>query len=159
KPRGFHSVGRGMTVQAAAAAPIVRRDLLCVSIVLCATLAALIPIFAVETLPLHDYPSHLARMYVLLQAGHNAALNQFYEVHWAVMANLAMDLTVPPLARLIGSVELAGKIFVAATMLLLATGTAFLHAAIHRRLTTWPILAALLLYNGILWFGFLNFLF
>lgn len=135
-----------------------QRGAVTVALLLLATLAATVPVFLVESLPLHDYPSHLARMYVLLQAGNDAVLNRYYELQWALMPNLAMDLTVPPLARLLGSVELAGKIFVAATMVLLATGTAFLHAAIHRRLSTWPLLAALLLYNGILWFGFLNFL-
>jgi hypothetical protein len=135
------------------------RELGKVALLLLATGIALVPIFAVESLPLHDYPSHLARMYVLLQDGSNAALDRFYEVRWALMPNLAMDLLVPPLARLIGSVELAGKLFVAATMVLLATGSAFLHAALHRRVSTWPLLGVVLLYNGILWFGFLNFLF
>jgi hypothetical protein len=148
-----------MTAQQTATVPRIGRDAISVAVILAASLVALVPIFTVESLPLHDYPSHLARMYVLLQAGHSEALNRYYEVHWALMPNLAMDLIVPPLARLIGSVELAGKLFVAATMLSLSTGTAFLHAAMHRRVTTWPVLAAILLYNGILWFGFLNFLF
>ncbi|GIL41201.1 hypothetical protein [Roseiterribacter gracilis] len=148
-----------MTAQQTATSPRLRADTIRVSVILAATLLALVPLFVVESLPLHDYPSHLARMYVLLQAGHDEVLNRYYEIHWALMPNLAMDILVPPLARAIGSVELAGKLFVALTMLLLSSGTMFLHAAIHRRVSLWPLLSVVLLYNGILWFGFLNFLF
>ena len=56
-----------------------------------------------------DYLNHLARMYLLSQHGTPDA-NPYYEVAWALYPNLAMDLLVPQLARLI-SVENATRLF------------------------------------------------
>jgi hypothetical protein len=62
-----------------------------------------------------DYPNHLARMYLLSQHGTPDANPYYevtwaYEVAWALYPNLAMDLLVPQLARLI-SVESATRLF------------------------------------------------
>lgn len=117
-----------------------------------------IPLWATHTPPLLDYPNHLARMHVLAHTASSSILQQFYEVHWAVLPNLAMDLVVPGLTHFI-PLEVAGKIFITLTLLLLYTGTIFLHHALHRHLSWWPALAILVLYNRILLWGFLNYLF
>ena len=56
-----------------------------------------------------DYPNHLARMYLLSRTG-VADANPFYQIAWAAYPNLAMDLIVPPLGRLLG-VETATRFF------------------------------------------------
>ena len=56
---------------------------------------AAVPLFSTVLPPLFDYPNHLARMHLLSEGG-----NQFYAVHWEPLPNLAQDLIVPPLARL-----------------------------------------------------------
>ncbi|HXS41156.1 MAG TPA: hypothetical protein VN766_13300, partial [Stellaceae bacterium] len=65
-----------------------------------------------------DYPNHLARMWILVHGSDIPALAANYVAHWRLLPDLAMDLVVPPLAHLIG-VELAGRTFIALTMLLL----------------------------------------
>src|ERR1700724_2046076 len=64
-----------------------------------------VPIFSAVLPPLFDYPNHLARFWLLLTGG-----NAFYAVHWAPLPNLAGDLIVPLLARLL-PLEIAGKLF------------------------------------------------
>lgn len=119
---------------------------------------ALAPIWTVAVPPLVDYPNHLARMYILAHAGNSEILRNFYEVHWAVLPNLAMDLVVPPLARVF-PIEVAGKIFLSLTLVILSSGTIALHCALHRRLTPWPLVVFLFLYSGSFLYGLLNFLF
>src|SRR3954454_19689164 len=61
----------------------------------------LLPLFYTLVPPLEDYPNHLARMQALASIPGNEALSQFYEVAWAPVPNLIMDLIVPPLARVV----------------------------------------------------------
>src|SRR5689334_14531454 len=119
---------------------------------------AAMPVLPSTILPLLDYPNHLARMYVLAHLPESATLQTYYAIDWHALPNLAMDATVPFLSRIVPLVW-AGKIFVLATFLLLAGGTALLHRALFGRWTLWPCLAFLLLYNRVLLWGFLNYLF
>lgn len=119
---------------------------------------ALVPVFATRTLPLYDYPNHLARMHVLMHWQESPDLQRYYRIHWAAIPNLAMDLVVPMLGRVL-PFELAGKVFIALTFLLLSGGTVLLHYAIHRRLSLYPLVAFLFLYNLPFLFGFMNYLF
>ena len=113
---------------------------------------------AAATPPLFDYPNHLARMHIIAHLADHPALQRFYALVWRPVPNLAMDLAVPPLARII-PLAWAGKAFILATFLLIAGGTAALHRVLFARWSAWPCLAFLLLYNRILLWGFLNFLF
>ena len=108
--------------------------------------------------PLVDYPVHLARMSVLLHDGDGSAIATNYVAHWHLLPNLGMDLVVPVLAQLM-PLELAGKLFVALSMSLSVIGTATLHRALYGRVGLWPLCALLSVYNVILWYGFLNYLF
>ena len=119
---------------------------------------ALAPIWTVAVPPIKDYPNHLARAHILVHAGNSEILRNFYEVRWAVLPNLAMDLIVPPLVHVF-PLEVAGKIFISLALALMSSGTIALHYALHRRLAPWPLVAFLFLYNGSLLWGFLNFLF
>lgn len=116
------------------------------------------PIWHSSVPVLWDYPNHLARMHILLKAGHSADLNHFYELHWAVLPNLAMDMVVPPLAELVG-LEVAGKLFLALLLLLIASGTLALHYVLHGRLSPWPFIVFLFLYNQAFIYGVVNYLF
>jgi hypothetical protein len=118
----------------------------------------LLPLFLVSIPPLVDYPNHLARMSILLRAGEDPLLTANYQPHWRLLPNLAMDLIVPPLAHLL-SLESAGWLFVAATMILLILGTSVLHRVLHGRVGLWPLCSLLFLYNAVLSWGFLNYLF
>jgi hypothetical protein len=119
---------------------------------------ALSPVFAVSVPPLVDYPNHLARMHILANWNADIALQRNYVIHWTLHPNMAMDLIVPLLARVM-PIYMAGKVFVVASMLSVMGGTLALRKALVERVGLWPLLVFLVLYNAALSWGFLNFLF
>jgi hypothetical protein len=119
---------------------------------------ASLPVLLNANLPLFDYPNHLARMYLLNAVPPSPLLQRFYAIDWKPLPNLAMDLTVPWLARVL-PLELAGKFFILATLFLLTAGPALVHRVLSRTWSNLPLLAFLLLYGRILLAGYVNFLF
>jgi hypothetical protein len=120
--------------------------------------AALSPLLWVRVPALVDYPNHLARMWILGHDRSVAALARNYVVEWRILPDLAMDLIVPVMARIV-PIELAGRLFIALTIALLLGGTAALHRALYGRVGIWPVWATLFVYNAALFWGFLNCLF
>lgn len=118
---------------------------------------ALSPIWLTSRPQLGDYTNHLARVHILLNVSNSPTLQQFYAPHWALIPNLAMDLVVMGLAAIM-SLETAGKTFITLTLLLLSSGTIALHAALHKRLSAWPLVVFLILYNMMFFLGSLSFL-
>ena len=112
-----------------------------------------VPLFSTVLPPLFDYPNHLARMHLLKQGG-----DAFDAVRWGPLPNLAEDLIVPPLARLI-PLEIASRLFLGMTFGLIAGGAILLNRAATGAWRLWPLLAFLLLYNRIFLWGFVNYLF
>ena len=102
-----------------------------------------------------DYPNHLARMFVIARAG-TAQAQPYYEVHWAIIPNLAMDLLVPPLGRLIG-VETAMRLFYLASQLLVVSGAMAIERALKGRVHIAGFAALMFLYCTPFAFGFVNF--
>jgi hypothetical protein len=113
---------------------------------LCPTL--LVPIPAMV-----DYPNHLARMFILSRDG---AAHPFYEVTWAAYPNLAMDLIVPRLARLM-SVESATRVFYLLSQVLIVTGAVAIELVVKGRFHISGIVAVMFLYSLPFAWGFLNF--
>ncbi len=123
-----------------------------------AAVLIVLPLLYTQVPPLEDYPNHLARTFALAQIPGNEVLSQFYQVDWAPIPNLIMDLLVPPLAPLFG-IYAAGRIFVGAVLLLLLLGPMVLHRAIYARWSAWPLVGGLFVYNGYLFVGLMNYLF
>ncbi len=119
---------------------------------------ALIPLFTCSPLPLGDYPNHLARMYIISTLPHSQILQRYYEIHWQLIPNLALDLMVPQLARFM-AVERAMLIFTGLTLVLLVAGCFAVHRALFGRLSYAPFAVFLLLYNRQFLWGMLNYLF
>lgn len=122
-----------------------------------AAVLVILPLFYTRIPPLEDYPNHLARMFVLAQP-ENPFLSRFYEVNWAPIPNLIMDLFVPPLVPLFG-VYTAGRIFIGATLLLMMLGPMTLHRALYGRWSAFPLVGGLFVYNGFLFVGLMNYMF
>jgi hypothetical protein len=116
------------------------------------TLSA-VPVFSTVLPPLLDYPNHLARMHLLVECG-----DAFYSVRWAVLPNLAEDLIVPSLARVM-PLEVAAKLFLVMIFSLMAGGVIWLNRVATSGWRLWPLLGFLFLYNRILLWGFVNYLF
>src|SRR5229473_3309321 len=112
-----------------------------------------VPVFSTVLPPLFDYPHHLARFWLLLTGG-----NAFYELRWAPLPNLAGDLIVPLLARLM-PLDLAGKLFLVLSFALIVGGAAWLNRIVSGGWRLWPLLSVAFLYNRQFLWGFINYLF
>lgn len=120
-------------------------------------LLSLAPLFAVALPPLHDYPFHLARADILASLNASSFLRTHYELGSFLLPNVGMDVVLLPLAHLF-PILVAGRILLGLILLLMLTGTVALHAALHRRLSIWPLLAGFVLYNWIFLYGFLSYM-
>lgn len=116
------------------------------------------PVVVTEILPLLDYPNHLARMHILLDYDRSAALRTYYEIRWAALPNLAMEMVVLPLAAVL-PLATAGKTFVILALALQVAGVIAIHRVLHGRWSPWPLAVAVVLYNDTYLFGFVNYLF
>lgn len=119
---------------------------------------ATIPIYSDRYLSINDYLNHLARGAVLLNYHSNPAFAEFFAPNWQVLPNLAFDLWIVGFGQIL-PVEIAGKLFVAATLALMLGGTICLHRVTFEKWSLWPFLAVVLLYNRLLLVGLINFLF
>src|SRR5947208_16015606 len=81
---------------------------------------SLLPTLLVDIPAMSDYVNHLARMYILTDAG-TTNENPYYEIVFALYPNLAMDLIVPQLSRFV-EVEDAARLFFLAAQVLVVTG-------------------------------------
>jgi hypothetical protein len=115
------------------------------------------PFFVFRDIPLYDLPSHIARQYILFGGGAPGAA-QYYGVEWRLLPNLALEGWVGVFHAMLG-VDLAVRLFLAATVLLLFGGTLALNQALfprHPPGIRLALAAALFAYNGPLLFGFVN---
>jgi hypothetical protein len=119
--------------------------------------ALLAPLALVEPPPLLDWPNHLARGWLLGGGLDNPMLARMYAPRWAVIPNLATDLLLPPLLRIL-PLSVAGGMVLALAVLLPVLGAVAYGRAVARDRSAWPLGAALVAYNGALLLGFINFL-
>ncbi len=119
---------------------------------------ALMPVLSTTIPPLVDYPNHLARMHILNAWENTPSLQGNYDLNWRLQPNLAMDLLVPFLARYMSIFD-AGRIFIAATILLVLLSPLCLRWTLYREIGVFPALLFLVVYNHVLHWGFLNYLF
>jgi hypothetical protein len=119
------------------------------------TAVASLPLLVAPSPPLRQYFFNLVRVEILVNP---AAYARDFVVHWDAIPDLAMDLTVPWMAKFF-SVEDAAQIFLFATLALLTSGTLMLSRAVNGRWSVLPLLSFLFLYNWILIRGFENNLF
>lgn len=134
------------------------RTLLILGVYILLVAATLSPLLWAAVPPLVDYPNHLARMWILVHGTEIPELAWNYIAHWRLLPDLAMDFVVPALAIAM-PVELAGRVFIALTMLGLIGGTLVLHRTLHGRFSIWPVWSVLFVYNAALFWGFLACLF
>lgn len=117
--------------------------------------AALAPTLMVDIPAMADYPNHLARMYILAAAG-TPDQSSYYQVTWGLYPNLAMDLIVPQLARLLG-VEAATKAFFLFSQALIVSGAMALEWTVNGRHRIAGFAALLTLQGLPFAMGFVNF--
>jgi hypothetical protein len=121
-------------------------------------IAALLPLWLADIPPLVDYPNHLARDYVLAHWHESPVFPDYYRPEWGFLPNLAMDVVIVPLAMIM-PIDLAGKLFLAATLLLTVAAVFTLSYALHGRVELPAYLVFLFLYHRLFLWGNLNFSF
>jgi len=117
---------------------------------------SLMPLLAVETLPLTDYPNHLGRLEIYFQLQRDSVLSQFYEWHWHILPNLALDLLVLPFSSL-GEVERTANFIIFLSILLLCCGLVLLDRQLNGRNWGLSLFSGVFLYNGAFQYGFVNY--
>ena len=122
------------------------------------------PLVWFRYLPLQDMPNHQARLWLESQLAVTPDMARYFRIAWHPAPALALDLTIAPLAGLVG-IQTATRLYLIATLLLLAAGLLLMNRAIARRAgiatargPLWPLAGLLFFYNKILTFGFLSFL-
>jgi hypothetical protein len=117
-----------------------------------------IPVWTHLLPPLSDYVNHLARMHVIATIDKNANLARFYQIDWAIIPNLTMDLLVPWFMRF-ANVYIAGKIFTVVMFAVIGSGVLVLNRVLSGRWSLVPLAVFPLLYNYVFLVGLINFLF
>ncbi|MGH9488155.1 MAG: hypothetical protein ACRD04_11270 [Terriglobales bacterium] len=120
--------------------------------------AAIVPLWLVRFPELLDYPSHLARCYILAHYGASRLWQQDYHVVFGPIPNLAMDVIVPALARWL-PILASGKIFLTLTALLYVLGCDALGKAAWGRPHWLALAAGLTFFNSNLLLGRVNYMF
>ena len=122
----------------------------------CVCLALLAPLLLVDVPPLLDYPNHLARAYLLAFGAQDPVLSRMAEAHWAIIPNLAIDIVLPPLMKLV-PVHVAGRLLLGVILVLPVLGCAALARAVMGRRTYWSLASGLVACNELFLLGFMNF--
>src|SRR5262245_63298320 len=86
-----------------------------------------IPFVLVDVPPVLDYPNHLARYFVLAHPD-DAILSRMYDIRWAILPNLGMDVLGAALLRLT-DLHVGGRILLAMSLLAPVLGAVMYHRA------------------------------
>jgi hypothetical protein len=135
----------------------VRRPAILIGLII-VMIAVSIPVVTHPLPPLSDYINNLARAHVIATIGSDPDFQRFYTVEWEIIPNMMIGLIVPLLQRFM-NIYAAGQVFVIGSFFLILSGTLALNRALLRRLAPAPLLAGLLLYNGVLLVGVVNYIF
>ncbi|MEE8444174.1 MAG: hypothetical protein V3S44_02415, partial [Alphaproteobacteria bacterium] len=64
-------------------------------------LLAIVPVLAVDIVPLADFTNHIARIHLLANIADDPILQSNYRLDWAIKPNLGIDILLPPLVRIL----------------------------------------------------------
>lgn len=119
-------------------------------------LGLIVPLLLVEVPPLTDYPNHLARALFLAFGATDPIMSKMFAANWQIAPNLALDILLPPLLRIMPPL-VAGKVLLGFAAVLPATGAIAFNRACFERRSYWPLAVGLVVYNVPFLLGFINF--
>lgn len=126
-------------------------------LLLVAFLALLVPPVLTPVPPLLDYPNHLARWHILVDAVVYGREHPYYEVAWGqAWINSAVDMLAVALGALLGA-DRAGTVILCLAIVLPPAGAAALNRAVFGGWHWWQIGFAVLAWNGSLVIGLISF--
>lgn len=106
--------------------------------------------------PLHDYPGHLARAYIMGELPHSEFLQRYYGYEWRFRHNIGADLLIVALAKVV-SIEVAGRLVVAAIPVLTFAALAWIRIKVHGRIDSLIMLSAPFALSTWFGWGFINY--
>ncbi len=116
------------------------------------------PLWLADGPAMPDYPAHLATFYLISGGAKLPTLAQFYRIEWGFIPNLAAEILVPALGKLIGLA--AGlKLFLSAAIAMWVIAPALVHRFLYGRFGIESLAAAFFAYNANFMWGFLNYYF
>ncbi len=122
----------------------------------CCLACLALPILAVPMPMLLDYPNHVARIWLLSGGLDQGPMAAFYELDWAALTNIGIDLLAWGPGRFI-SAEMQGGIYLWLGAALPVLGAALLHRRIFGGWSWWQLGFGIFAWNLTLLAGFLNF--
>jgi hypothetical protein len=122
---------------------------------LMALLSAL-PVLAARLPQMGDFPAHLARYHVMLDAGRSPFLARYYAFEWKWTGNVGFDLAIAWLAPFLG-LEPAARLLLILIPILTGLGILAVEWALRRRIGIGSLLAMTFIWTPALLMGFVNF--
>jgi hypothetical protein len=119
-------------------------------------LAVAIPIAVTSFPPLVDLYGHLGRYHIQAEIADNPVIQRYWSFHWALVANLGVDLLSVPLSRLIG-LERAIWLIVLAIPPLMVFGLFRMARTVHGHIPASALAAVPFALAYPFQFGFVNF--
>jgi hypothetical protein len=123
-----------------------------------AAVILILPIWLAHWPAMPDFPAHLASFQLLASGGKLGTAAKFYRVEWAYLPNLAAELTVPVLAKILSLIT-ATKVFLTLAVLMWALAAGAVHKALYGNVGASPLAASLFAYNANFMWGFFNYYF
>ncbi len=127
------------------------------AIALAAVVLAL-PLWYASAPAMPDYPAHLASYHLIATGAASPGVSNFYLIQWAFLPNLAGEIIIPLLSRLIG-LDAAAKLFITASVMMWVIGPALIHRTLFGSAGVASLFAAFFAYNANFTWGFLNYYF
>ena len=118
----------------------------------------ILPVWLARLPAMPDFPAHLATFWLLAGGAGAPHIAQFYRVEWAFVPNLAAEVIVPLLAKVM-PLMLASRLFLSVLVATWVGGAAAVHKALYGRVGAAPLLASFFAYNANFMWGFFNYCF
>jgi hypothetical protein len=118
----------------------------------------IIPLWCVFVPAMPDYPARLASFHLIGGGTLDPITARFYRIDWTLVPNLASELIVPTLAKIL-PLDQAAKLFLALGLLMWVLGGGLLQRALYGRIGLAPLAGAFFAYNGNFLWGFFNYFF
>ena len=119
-------------------------------------LLACLPVLVAAYPQMGDYPAHLARYHVMMDAGRSPFLVRFYVFEWKWTGNVGVDMLIQPLSAVMG-LEPAGRLIAGAIPVLTGLGILAVEWSLRRRIGLGSLLAMAFIWSPALLLGFVNF--
>ncbi|WAJ29244.1 hypothetical protein [Antarcticirhabdus aurantiaca] len=119
-------------------------------------LVAALPLAAVEIPPFFDYLNHLSRAHVIAELDTSPTFRDWFEPATFLIPNVGADLALLALQTFTDTLT-AGRLLLLAIAWGTLGGAVALGRAASGRMSPWPAFVALVLFNEMLHWGFLNY--